>query len=112
MVRHNAAVAESLAQVENEVVLRIDTLRKFCTELQSAEVHDDGVFLRLFRRVQELLELSDQQIGDSLRVSRPTVNRWMNGRNLPHPLMRIPIAKWAVEQVIRRLKVLEKCAGR
>lgn len=38
--------------------------------------------------------LSPQQIGDALSVSRPTVERWLKGENLPYGAMREPIVEF------------------
>lgn len=38
-----------------------------------------------------LLRMNDQQAADLLGVSRPTVVRWRNGKNLPYRLARKPV---------------------
>jgi len=37
---------------------------------------------------------SDQELGDGLGVSRSTFNRWTQGKNLPHPVMRKKILSY------------------
>jgi len=46
--------------------------------------------------LNRLLDRHPQYIGelaDELRVSKPTIKRWVNGRNLPHPKITEPIIK-------------------
>jgi hypothetical protein len=40
---------------------------------------------------------SETQIAEELLVTRPTVKRWSEGKNLAHPKMRPPIMEWAKE---------------
>lgn len=37
--------------------------------------------------------LTNSQIADELMVSRPTIQRWVTGKNLPHPLVQKSIVK-------------------
>lgn len=65
----------------------------------------DAGFVRVLTLAREVFELSDSQLADELRVSRPTVNRWINNRHLPHPAMRAPILAWITDEAARRLKI-------
>ena len=69
-------------------------------------MQQDAEFQRIFRASQLLLELPDQKIADALGVSRPTVNRWVRGKNLPHAGMRKPITRWIDQQLSQKLKLL------
>ena len=64
----------------------------------------DPEFQRILREAQALLEMSDQEIADALSVSRSTVNRWVNGKNLPYNAMRKPILTWIEEQLSVKIK--------
>lgn len=48
-------------------------------------------FLAVFTAALSLLRLNDRQAADLLGVSRPTVVRWRNGKNLPYRLARKPV---------------------
>jgi len=89
---------------------RAKTLQDFQSEARTADLRDDATFQRVFVDGQALLELSDQEIADGLSVSRPTVNRWTNGRNLPHNAMRKPILTWIEQQLAAKIKKLKASA--
>jgi len=95
MADHAAAIRE-----------RAESLRKFQAEARSAEIRTDSEFQRIFREAQAVLEMSDQEIADALSVSRPTVNRWVNGKNLPYYAMRKPILTWIGEQLTTKIRRL------
>ena len=91
---------------------RIQSFKALQLKIAAANLRDDAEFQALLSGAQELLELSDQELADSLRVSRPTVNRWMRGKNLPHNALRNPIFTWVNQQATERLKRLELYAQR
>jgi len=66
-------------------------LRLFVEDLRAADVQDDRAFHSLLSRGVELLRLLDKDIAQEFGVSRPTVTRWRNGTNAPHPAMRRPV---------------------
>lgn len=75
---------------------------------ETASVEDDAQFVSVLKLSAQVLELSEGEIADALRVSRPTVNRWLNEQSDPHPAMRQPIFGWIATQVKRRLRTLEQ----
>jgi len=87
------------------------TLRDLREHLSECDVRQDGAFHEAFCEALLLLELSDQDVADGLLVSRPTVNRWKNGKNLPHPALRKPIFSWCSELAARKLRLLERSAA-
>lgn len=76
---------------------------------RSTDISDDKGFQDLLNACQAILEMSDREIADALMVSRPTVNRWSNGKNLPHRAVRRSILNWISEAAAKRLRILEKC---
>ena len=92
---------------EDATSYRVESLKKFQTDTRSANLKVDTEFQRILREAQALLELSDQEIADALSVSRPTVNRWVNGKNLPYYAMRKPIMTWIGEQLSLKIRRLE-----
>lgn len=78
-------------------------LRSLLKRVQSADPRDDNEFRTVFCEAKLLLEMSDTDVSEILLVSRPTVNRWTNGRNLPHTAMRRPIFDWIGRSVSRKI---------
>lgn len=63
---------------------------------------DEGeVTDKQFRRaiIKVVAELGVAAVADGLSVSKPTVERWVAGRNSPHPVMRPVIMKWITSKV-------------
>jgi hypothetical protein len=81
-----------------------DQMRKFKNDLKSADCRDRNEFYRLFNTGMELLRMLDGDVTSEFSVSRPTVNRWRNGKNAPHPLMRQPIYDWFLNRVSQLLR--------
>jgi transcriptional regulator with XRE-family HTH domain len=91
---------------------RIESLREFRARLGSFDLMHDRTFQETFNEAQSLLELSDAEFADKLLVSRPTVNRWVRGRNLPRRALRRSIVNWIDEQLAQRIKLHEQQASR
>jgi hypothetical protein len=92
--------------VSPELSTREESLKNLRQRLVSVNLRDDQFFLDIFREAKVLLELKEADISKVLLVSRPTVNRWTNGKNLPHPAMRKPIFDWISEELTQRIRVL------
>jgi hypothetical protein len=90
---------------------RMTAFKELITRLQTADLRNDAEFHAVLVESQNLLELSDLQIADGLLVSRPTVNRWIRRRNLPHVGMRKSILSWFVVESGRRVRILESARG-
>jgi transcriptional regulator with XRE-family HTH domain len=43
--------------------------------------------------------MSEREFADELRVSHPRLNRWLHGKDLPHPVMRPGIAAWVAHKL-------------
>src|SRR5262245_13518882 len=71
-----------------------EALNQFAEALRNADVKDDGRFRELLIRGMELFSLSDKEIAREFDASRPTVTRWRNGDNAPHPSARKHIYGW------------------
>jgi len=96
------SVIESRARESGRVAI----FKSLVAQLQTVNLRNDAEFHAVLVESQMLLELSDLQIADGLLVSRPTVNRWMRGRNLPHVGMRRSILSWFVAESVSRMKML------
>jgi DNA-binding transcriptional regulator YiaG len=91
---------------------RVELLHEFRTQLSSLDLERDASFQKAFSEAQTLLELSDAELADRLLVSRPTVNRWVRGRNLPRRALRRSIVNWIDGQLAQRIKLHEQQATR
>lgn len=70
--------------------------------------HSAEDFTRLLTRGIALLNLTDKELAREFGASRPTVTRWRNGDNAPHPAMRKPVFDFLAlrsQILIRRLRV-------
>ncbi len=76
----------------------------YVNEVRRADPKDNALFTSLFNRGVKLFQISDEAIADRFDVSRPTLARWMNGKNLPHPAMRRAIFEWLIQQTQPMLK--------
>jgi len=85
-----------------------DALTDYVASLRGASQQDDAAFHLLLVRGMELLQLLDKDIAREFGASRPTVTRWRNGVNAPHPAMRRPVFEW----LEKRAKVLLRRLGR
>jgi predicted DNA-binding transcriptional regulator AlpA len=83
---------------------RVEELEQFLEDARKLDVRKDADFEMFMREVPRVLEMSESQIANALSVSRPTFNRWINGKNLPHNAMRKPAVGWVVEQLSTKLK--------
>lgn len=86
---------------------RVEALRQLQSEVRKVDLKMDAEFQRILAAAQEMLEMSDQEIGDALLVSRPTVNRWVNGKNLPYNAIRKPVFSWIHDQLSARIRAIE-----
>src|SRR5918993_732209 len=59
----------------------------------------DSDFRAILRDGQKLLKMSEKEFADELRVSHPRLNRWLHGKDLPHPVMRPGIAAWVAHKL-------------
>jgi RES domain-containing protein len=85
---------------------RVDVLRALQAEVRKVDLKVDAEFQRILRTAQQVLEISDREIGDALSVSRPSVNRWMNGTNLPYNAMRKVVFSWIDAQLAAKLRTI------
>lgn len=84
---------------------RTEELKDLQGRAQSIDVRDDAEFQSILRDARSVLEVSEAQIADALSISRPTFNRWVNGRSLPHVAMRGPAISWILEQLKIKIKL-------
>src|SRR5437764_4324797 len=85
---------------------RVDELREFEACARRVNHADEAQFREFVRNARLVLEMAESDIADALSVSRPTYNRWINGRNMPHPLMRQSIVDRITKLVQARVRVV------
>jgi hypothetical protein len=75
------------------------TREEFKNFIENANLSDDAVFASVVKEILDYFQILPGDIGNSLRVSRPTIMRWKNGVTSPHPLMREPIRRFALRNL-------------
>jgi transcriptional regulator with XRE-family HTH domain len=86
---------------------RREALTQLRSEALAANITDDAKFHELIARCRTVLEMTDRDISEALNVSRPTVSRWIAGKNLPHRAMRKPIFTVIARASASKLRLLE-----
>jgi DNA-binding transcriptional regulator YiaG len=76
----------------------LQAAQKKAADAAKAEEINDSDFRAILRDGQELLEMSEKEFADELHVSHPRLNRWLHGKDLPHPVMRPGIAEWVAHK--------------
>lgn len=87
---------------------RVDELAEFRHELKRVDLKVDAEFQKTLQMAQKLLEISDREISIALSVSRPSVNRWMNGTNLPYNAMRKVVFSWIEKALNSKIRTIEE----
>ncbi len=67
--------------------------------VQKADFSNDAVFTEVVQRVVQELQLLPADVGSALRVSRPTISRWIHGVTVPHPAVREPFRRYALRRI-------------
>lgn len=83
---------------------RVEELNELQDRARRIDVRNDADFQAVLRDARSVLEMSESQIADALSISRPTFNRWINGRSLPHIAMRTPAVTWILDQLNSKIK--------
>ena len=91
---------------------RIAQLGEFADRIKMLNTEDDEQFCKFIVASLETLEMTDRDFADSLSVSRPCVNRWSNGKNLPRTATRKATVSVVTEKVNRRIRALRQAATR
>ena len=91
---------------------RITQLKQFAERTKGLNIEDDEQFRRFVVESLETLEMADREFADSLSVSRPCVNRWSNGKNLPRTGTRRATVTSVMQKVDRRIKALQQAVIR
>jgi DNA-binding XRE family transcriptional regulator len=101
------AEEESVPVAEASVKERIEQFRDFHMRLELQDLENNQIFQAVMQETQVLLEMSDSEIANALSISRPTLNRWINGRTSPHLAVKKAAVAWIGEQVAIRVRLLQ-----
>jgi ribosome-binding protein aMBF1 (putative translation factor) len=87
----------SMTDVEREQ--QIQAAQKKAADAARADEIADSDFRDILRDGRKLLGMPEKEFADELRVSHTRLNRWLHGRDLPHPVMRPGIAAWVAHKL-------------
>src|SRR5215813_190478 len=87
---------------------RSAALSELRDEANLADLADDSKFPELLNKSQTVFEMSDDEVADIFMVSRPTINRWSNGKSLPHRRVRKAMFTWIADTASKRLRIVKK----
>jgi DNA-binding XRE family transcriptional regulator len=90
-----------------KTMIRINELQEFQAAIKKVDLRLDNEFQKLISGAQKVLEMTDGDLADALSVSRPTINRWVNGRNLPYNGLRKAVFTWIDGQLSKKIRVRE-----
>jgi DNA-binding transcriptional regulator YiaG len=79
--------------------LHLQAAQEKAANAAKAEEIKDSDFRAILRDGHKLLKMSEKEFADELRVSHPRLNRWLHGKDLPHPVMRPGIAAWVAHKL-------------
>jgi DNA-binding transcriptional regulator YiaG len=79
--------------------LHLQAAQEKAANAANAEEIKDSDFRAILRDGHKLLQMSETEFADELRVSHPRLNRWLHGKDLPHPVMRPGIAAWIAHKL-------------
>jgi ribosome-binding protein aMBF1 (putative translation factor) len=91
----------------SQVAGRARQLKEFQAAIHQIDLTIDDDFQRLIVAARGLFEMSDGELADALSVSRPTINRWVNGKNLPYNALRKAVFGWIDRQLTKKIKLVE-----
>jgi len=97
------AVVEEGEEIPAEMKLDMERLKRlahFVAQLRAADAADGVKFGKLVAIGVDILELTTKDIAHEFACSLPTVDRWINGVNAPHPAMRPAIYDWFERQAL------------
>jgi len=80
--------------LEKTLKLEQKTQSEFFALLEKEDPTQNETFQRAIEFAVKRLDLPPTAIMDEFTVTRGTVSRWINGKSLPHPMMRPVIISW------------------
>ncbi|MGE3681238.1 MAG: hypothetical protein AB7G93_05875 [Bdellovibrionales bacterium] len=85
--------------------MSLEQLTQFIKQIREADIESDADFHAIAQASEELLLLSDKELGRELRVSRPTVSRWRAGVTAPVPFARKMVYDYLMKRTRQAIKM-------
>jgi hypothetical protein len=80
-----------------------ELLKKIDIALDNKKENDRELFVDVLIMYLSLTKKTHQNFADELRLSRTSIQRWIEGRNLPVRAMRVPMFRWIKKDIETRL---------
>lgn len=78
---------------------RLAAISRLLEELGKPNPEDADAFHRIITSAFELSVIDEIDVAHKFGMSRPSINRWRNGRTVPHPAMRAQVYGWLTERL-------------
>lgn len=96
------------ALVERVQAELVPALEELISKLDAAGAADGELqFGGLVKAAQKLLELDDAEMALTLKVSRPTINRWIHDKTSPHPVTRKAMCDSLAKRARSRIRLFQ-----
>lgn len=86
----------------------IEQLKVYIKRASNLDPEDTNGFHSMIRDGLKLLIITDDFLANKISMSRSSVNRWKNGRNAPHPIMRKGVIALLIRQANLALNALKQ----
>jgi hypothetical protein len=101
-------IAELICQTEAVCAERVKALKALIVQLDVLSMAEgDCSFPECIQIAQQLLDLDDLAMSQTLKVSRPTIGRWVRGVSSPHVLARKEICNVLDQAARTKIKCLQ-----
>ena len=87
---------------------RLERLRTLRAYVRRADVRLNSAFQQLIKEARSVLLIPEYEIAEALFVGRLTLNRWIEGRNLPYLVVRKHAVSWLKEELSSEIRHLKK----
>jgi len=78
---------------------KLPPIQQLIKDIRIVNPRDDNAFHDIIQR-SLAMGVDEKLLRRKFSCDKPTVTRWKNGKNFPHPAMRPHVYKWLVECLI------------
>lgn len=89
--------------VAGDATRKNSDLEKLKRDIAGRDPNNDDDFREILITARDAFAMTDGDLASAFFVSRPTVSRWISGRNLPHRALRRPVFDWIAKEASRQL---------
>ena len=75
-------------------------LTKFAAVIKETAIDSTGAFQKVMFHAVTNFEITQGEISTRFGLSRGTISKWMNGKAVPHPMVRRLVVDWIAEQAV------------